>query len=198
MESMILDRNRARERSRGRGPFCQCCCSSDRRPWLAQPESEAATARPPRTDWLSLPGPARSGLAPAVQPSADTVPPRCCRAATDHMALLATAAAVGMLLAPVTRAMHNGAAQTPPLGSVPHADRTHRPHPQSIAPAAAAAAAGCRWQNWNSFQMDFNASLIRQVATAMAANGLKDAGYTLLQAGGLGYTHCPTGNQTKG
>ena len=113
----------------GSARACHCCYASDRRP--AQPESEAATARPPGTaDWPSLPGPARSGLAPAEQPSADTVPPRCCRAATDHMALLATAAAVGMLLAPVTRAMHNGAAQTPPLGSVPHADRTHRPHPQ--------------------------------------------------------------------
>jgi hypothetical protein len=55
-----------------------------------------------------------------------------------------------------------------------------------------------RWQNWNAFQMNFNASLVRQVASAMAANGLKDAGYTLLQAGGLGYTHCPVGNQTKG
>jgi hypothetical protein len=52
--------------------------------------------------------------------------------------------------------LNNGAALTPPLG----------------------------WQNWNGFGMRFNASLFKDMADAMAKNGLLAAGYTLISAGG--------------
>ena len=33
------------------------------------------------------------------------------------------------------------------------------------------------WNSWNKFGCDVNESLIRQVADAMVASGMKDAGY---------------------
>lgn len=45
------------------------------------------------------------------------------------------------------------------------------------------------WQNWNGFGMAFNASLFREMAAAMKANGMLAAGYNLLSAGGSTYPH---------
>ena len=70
-------------------------------------------------------------------------------------------AALALLLAVVgaARALENGAARLPPLG----------------------------WSQWNAFEMNFNASLFREVAKAMQANGLQAAGYTLINVGGNGH-----------
>ena len=61
----------------------------------------------------------------------------------------------------LTLGLNNGAALKPPLG----------------------------WQNWNGFGMRFNASLFKDMADAMAKNGLLAAGYTLISASGSTYPH---------
>ena len=43
------------------------------------------------------------------------------------------------------------------------------------------------WQNWNGFQMKFNASLLLQTAKELKRNGLFGKGYTLIQYGGASY-----------
>jgi alpha-galactosidase len=61
--------------------------------------------------------------------------------------LMAIAAAV--LPAPAARALDNGVARVPPMG----------------------------WNSWNSFGCNINETLIRQMADALVASGMRDAGY---------------------
>jgi len=64
-------------------------------------------------------------------------------------ALAVVAVAVLLLGAPQAGALENGLARTPPMG----------------------------WNGWNAFGCDVNADLVRQTADAMAANGMRAAGY---------------------
>ena len=62
-------------------------------------------------------------------------------------------------LGPLACALDNGAARLPPLG----------------------------WSQWNAFEMNFNATLFREVARALKDTGLQAAGYTLINVGGNGH-----------
>ncbi|MFI5231023.1 MAG: glycoside hydrolase family 27 protein [Gemmatimonadales bacterium] len=65
---------------------------------------------------------------------------------------IAAAAAISTGAVPATIPHDNGLARTPPMG----------------------------WNSWNHFGCNVSASLIREVADAMAANGMRDAGYQYL------------------
>ena len=67
--------------------------------------------------------------------------------------MLCFVVAIGLIQAAV--ALDNGLAQTPPMG----------------------------WCSWNHFHRNFNASLFIETADAMAANGMKEAGYQYINVG---------------
>src|SRR5512145_562437 len=64
-------------------------------------------------------------------------------------ALAAAAAVTAVSTAPPAQALNNGVARTPPMG----------------------------WNTWNTFGCNINETLIRQMADALVANGMRDLGY---------------------
>src|SRR4051812_17758151 len=77
---------------------------------------------------------------------------RLTRIRVSQVAALAIGATLTISAASFTRHVDNGLARTPPMG----------------------------WNSWNKFGCNVSSTLIRGVADAMAANGMRDAGYQYL------------------
>ncbi len=69
-----------------------------------------------------------------------------------HSLLLAPAAVLLVMMGGTASALDDGLARTPPMG----------------------------WNSWNTFRLDINENLVRQVADVIVEKGLKDAGYEYL------------------
>ena len=69
-----------------------------------------------------------------------------------HSLLLALAAVLLVMMGGTASALDDGLARTPPMG----------------------------WNSWNTFRLNINENLVRQVADVIVEKGLKDAGYEYL------------------